>query len=242
MSKKLLVAKMCRILIFICVLINAGFLSVSCEISAPPKDMAAFFHELIGEWIGTVDQYTGKVKADTKYFHAVVKKTSADTYEAIFEYYRLDKKTQAPVKVGVTTMTNKITAEGTATNTINGKGEVFIDPETSKPESHSLTEILNMSPSGKLEGKGSGRISVSGIFLGAGKNGKVSNYTSTWSLQNGELSISERLKVTFRVLFFAKHYEIVDEFKAKKGSDIIGLMKTAGDGIRKDALNTSPNR
>ena len=83
-----------------------------------------------------------------------------------------------------------------------------------------------MSPSGSLEGQGSGAISVGGMPLGLGKNGKVSEYTSTWALHNGILTIRERLRVTFRILFLEKHYDIVDHFKAERVSHIMGLMQS----------------
>ncbi len=206
----------------------AASVSGYSQAPAPPKDIAGFFHEIIGEWIGTAEQYTGGIKADTRYFHAVAKQTGPDTYEAVFEYFRLDEKTHAPVQVGVTRMTTKITPEGTATNTIVGEGEVSLDPHTRKPEKNQLSEVLRMSPSGSLEGKGHGIISVGDTALGLGKNGKVSEYTSTWVLHDGVLSISERLRVTFRILFFARHYDIVDSFRAIRGSDVMSLMKSAG--------------
>lgn len=204
---------------------------IYCQTFESPKDIESFFHDIIGEWIGTVDQSTGDVKANTKYFHADIKQTSADTYKAVFEYYKLDPKSHLPVKVGMTEMTNKITSAGIATNTITGKGDVMIDVNTSKPEEHTLSEVLHMSPSGSLIGEGSGTISVSGLTLGAGKNGKVSDYTSIWVLKNDMLTITEQLSITFRVLFFSKHYDIVDVFKAKRGSDIEGLMKSAGNSL-----------
>jgi len=228
MYPQLSATRICHIaavaLIFIIVISVSGH----AQQAAPPTDVAGFFRETTGEWIGTVEQYTNGVKADTKYFHAVVRQTSPDTYEAVFDYYRIDKQTHAPVQVGVTNMTSKITPEGTAKNTITGKGDVFVDPNTLRHEEHTLSEILRMTPSGNLEGKGSGKISISGIALGAGKNGKVSNYTSTWALNNGIFTINEQLSVTFKALFFAKHYNIIYNFEGKRGSDIMGLMKSAG--------------
>lgn len=238
MKLQLSASHTCRAVAITLILIIATSVCGHAQPTTPPKDTAGFFFNIIGEWIGTVEQYTGGVKADTKYFHTVVKQTSPDTYDAVFEYYRLDKKTHAPVQIGATTMTNKIAADGTATNTITGKGDVFINPKTSKPEEHQLSEVLHMSPSGSLEGKGSGRISVSGIALGAGKNGKVSDYTSTWVLNNDVLKLEERLKVTFHVLFFEKHFDIVDKFEAKRGSDITGMMKSAGGNS--NATSTPP--
>lgn len=223
---RLSVPRIGRVAAIVLVLAIATSVAVYPQAPAPPRDIAGFFHQIIGEWIGTVEQYTDGVKADTKYFHAVVKQTSPDAYEAVFEYYRFDKKTHTPVQVGVTSMTTKITEEKIATNTITGRGDVFLDSKTSKPEEHQMSEVLRMSPSCSLEGKGSGKISVGGTVLGVGKNGEVSDYTSTWTLGNGVLSISERLRVTFRVLFFTRHYDIVYDFKAERGSDIMGLMKS----------------
>lgn len=220
------VTRICRVAAIAPILAIAISVAGYSQPSAPPGDIAGFFHEIIGDWIGTVEQYTNGTKVDTRYFHGVVKQTSPDTYETLFEYYRLDKKTHAPVQVGMTSMATRIAPEGTATNTITGKGDVFISPKASKPEEHQLSEVLRMSPSGSLEGKGSGKISVGGMVLGTGKNGKVTDYTSAWVLNNGALSITEQLRATFRVLFFAKHYDIVDDFKAKRGSDIMGLMNS----------------
>jgi hypothetical protein len=168
----------------------------------PPKDTEGFFHNLIGDWIGTANEYTGKIKAHTKYFHAVVRQTSPHTYEASFEYYEFDKQVGAPVQVGLTSITTHITPDGLATNTIAGQGNVFVDPKTTKHEKYQLSELLRMSLSGSLQGKGSGK-----IVLVPNRIGKVSDYTSTWRLDNGVLSISEHLEATFRVLFFARHYE-----------------------------------
>lgn len=207
------------------VLVMASPHTVFSQTSAPPKDTVSFFHGLSGEWIGTVDQYTGQVKADTKYFHAVIKQTSPNTYAAAFVYFRLDPRTHSPMQVGVADMTNILNPDGTVTNTMNGNGDVFIDPKTSKHEEHQLSEVLRMSASGGLEGRGSGKISVDGMAMGAGKNGKVSDYTSAWAMDNGALRISERLKATFRVLFFSKRYDIVDNFEARRGTDVAELMR-----------------
>jgi hypothetical protein len=235
MYLELSVTRLFHVAAIVLILVLSPSVAGYSQPSAPPKDIKSFFHEIIGDWIGTVEEYTDGVKADTKYFHAALKQTSSDTYEAVFDYYRLDKKTLAPVQIGATKMTNKITPNGTATNTITGKGEVFIDLKTLKPEEHTLSEVLHMSPSGNLEGEGSGKISVSGIILGAGKNGKVSAYTSTWVLKDGILNITEQLRVTFHILFFAKHSDIVDYFKGTRGSDIEGLMKRAGDNLNSNA-------
>ena len=54
------------------------------------NEVSGLIHQLIGDWIGTYEQLTDGKKADTKYFHAVIKQSSPDTYQTVFEYYRLD--------------------------------------------------------------------------------------------------------------------------------------------------------
>ncbi len=156
-----------------------------------PSEVRGIIHKLIGEWIGAYEQFTDGKKADTKYFHAVIKESGSDTYQTVFDYYRLDEKTGAPIKVGESTMTTVVASDGTATNNIIGKGQVLIDPRISKPEQHDLREVLRVSPSGGMQGSGSGRISVSGMAFGMGRNGKVNDYRSDWTVQNGTLKISQ---------------------------------------------------
>jgi hypothetical protein len=194
---------------------------------AQSGDVRGFIHNLVGEWIGNYDQFTGGKKADTKYFHAIIKQSGPDTYQTDFEYYRLEEHTGKPIKVGESIMTTTLASDGTATNNIVGKGDVRIDPKTSKPEQHDLSEVLRVSPTGGLQGSGSGRISVSGMTLGMGKNGKVTDYRSAWTMKNGALEISQELKVKFKVLLFSKSFVITAQFTGNRGSDITGLMKRA---------------
>jgi hypothetical protein len=201
--------------------------------SAPPASVASFLHSLVGEWVGTCVQSTDGKAAENKYFHAVIKQPGPDTYETVFEYYRLDPQTGAPLTVGAAIMTTKVAPDGTATNTITGSGQVLLDPKTSKPEQHDLSEVLRVSPSGGLEGTGSGTIKVSGMPLGAGKHGKVRDYHSTWSQSNGVLSLSQRLNVKFKVLFFSKSFAIIADYTARPGSDIVGLMKSAAADVNR---------
>jgi hypothetical protein len=187
----------------------------------------SFFRRLPGDWVGTVSQSTDGKAGSPKYFHSVTKQLSPDIYESVFTYYRLDDKTGDPVLVGVSGMATKIDTAGTATNRVTGKGDILVDVNTWKPETHDLTELLRTSPTGGLVGTGGGSISVTGMPLGLGKNGKVQGYTSTWSLSNDVLSISQRFKVGFRVFLFRKSYTVMVDYTANRGSDIIGLMKAA---------------
>lgn len=193
--------------------------------ASQPNPARDFVHSLVGEWVGVCEQSTDGKQADNKYFHATIKQSGPDTYQTAIEYYRRDEQTGAPVRVGESTMTTGLASDGTATNDITGQGQVMIDPKTSKPEQHDLSEVLTLSPSGGLQGTGSGRISVSGMAFGVGKNGKVDDYRSTWAIQDGALKISQELKVDFKVLFVRKSFVIAAQLTGSRGSDIAGLMK-----------------
>jgi len=211
------------VLLLIC-LVKPGNTSVD-QISTP-HTVKSFIHNLIGEWVGTYEQLTNGKKASTKYFHAVFKQTAPDTFQTIFEYYRLDDQTGAPIKVGESVMTTRETSDGTATNDIIGKGVVLIDPTTTKPEKHDLSEVLSVSTGG-LQGDGSGTISVSEMAFGMGRNGKVTDEHSDWTMQNSTLKIRQELKARFKILFFSKSFTITAEFIGNPGSDINALMRHA---------------
>ncbi len=195
--------------------------------ATPSSGIEAFFAALPGDWIGTVSQSTDGKFSDTKYFHVATKQLTPDIFETVFTYYRLDEKTGAPVLSGVSGMATKIDDSGLATNTLIGKGDIMVEPNSWKTETHEITELLRTAPAGGLEGTGSGKISVIGMPLNAGKNGKVKGYTSTWSVTDDVLSISQRFKVAFKVFLFSKSYTITADYTAKRGTDIVGLMKDA---------------
>ena len=190
-------------------------------------DIARVFESLPGDWVGTVLQSTDGKLGDKKYFHAVTKQLGSDTYETVFTYFRLDGTGGALVPAGVSSIETKIDAVGTATNCMTGKGDILVAVNSWKPESHEMTEVLRASPTGELQGTGSGSISVVGMPLGCGKNGKVQSYSSTWSVSNDVLKISQRFNVEFRLLLFCKSVLITADYTAKRGSDILGLMKAA---------------
>jgi hypothetical protein len=203
--------------------------SITADSTAQTKDIESFLHELVGEWIGKAERSTNGIQAATTYFHGVAAQVNPGIYQFTIKHFKLDKKTHALVRNGVMVMTMAINPDGTAKNSIRDSSEVFLNPSTSKPENTLLSEILRISPSGSLEGNGSGKISVQGTTLNAGKNGKVSEYTSEWKFDNGALSIKVQLKAMFHVLSFSKRYQIVNHFKAQRGNNIMSLTKQAGD-------------
>lgn len=196
---------------------NAGYSQPASQSSG----IESFFAKLPGDWVGTVSQSTDGKFADTKYFHAVVKQLSPDIFETVFTFYKLDKKTGAPVLAGLSGMETKIDTAGTATNILTGKGDLQVDAKTWKPETHEMTELLRTSPVGGLLGTGSGSITV------GGRNGEVQGYSSTWLLNNDVLKISQRFKVKFQVFVFSKSFTITADYTAIRGSDLIGFIRTA---------------
>jgi hypothetical protein len=196
-----------------------------CEERATPGNIRSFIGSLVGEWVGTYQETTDGVKDDSaKYFRTVVKQSSPDSYETVFEYYSHDAKIDAPLKVGSSTITTNIVSDRLAASNISGYGQALVDAGRLKPERHQLSEVLHILPSGDLQGTGRGTIAISGLPMGLGKNGKVTDYQCTWSLDNGVLKIKRQLKLKFKVLCLKKSCTIVSDFTARPGSDIAGLI------------------
>jgi hypothetical protein len=196
--------------------------------STQPQDINAFLQAMAGEWIGTFDQSTNEVKAPTKYFHAVARQTGPDSYETVFEYYTIDSKNQTPLDAGMSSMATTVSSDGIATNIITGQGDVLIDADTLKSEQHTFIDIVHMSSPDVLQGQGTGSISVGDTPSKPGKKGKVTNFSSTWSMSNGTLRITQQFEVKFKILFFSRTFKITMDHKVSKGSDIMGLIRSAG--------------
>lgn len=187
------------------------------------NDARAFFEKLIGEWIGTCEQSTDGERAENKYFHALVKQVDPNTFYSQFDYYRMDAETGKPIPTGESSITTTIDETGKVTNKITGKGIVMVEKEP-KPQEHELQEVLTPSDTGKMHGVGSGKLSVFGMPLGLGKNGKIRDAKSTWSLDNGVLTIDQTLVASFKVLLFNKKFSFDARYTATRGSDVAKLM------------------
>ena len=187
------------------------------------SSMRDFFCAIVGEWIGTCKQTTNAEQAETKYFHGVVEQLDPDTFESKFQYYRLDKETGDALSAGETTVITTLQPDGAATSKMTGKGEVLINNKP-KNQEHELTEVVKCVDDGRLEGEGSGVIRVSGMPLGLGKKGKVRKAESSWSLDNGVLTIYQSLNVRFSILFLKKSFDVTAHYTATRGSDVASLM------------------
>ncbi|HOM72499.1 MAG TPA: hypothetical protein PLP86_09655, partial [Armatimonadota bacterium] len=193
---------------------------------APGQDARSFFKSIVGSWIGTCEQSTDGEKAENKYFQAVIKQIDGNTFQGEFEYYRLDTKTGSVVPVGQSSFLTTIKPDGTVQNKITGKGTVLVNYKP-KDQKHDLSEVLTCIDGSSFQGKGTGTVSVSGMPLGLGKNGKVSDATSNWSLKNGVLSIDQNLKVGFKALFIKKSFKMTAHYTAKRGTNVASIIPKA---------------
>jgi hypothetical protein len=193
---------------------------------APSTDVSALYKTLVGDWIGVCEQSTDGQQAENKYFHACIKETGPDTYTSTFTYYRSDGATTTPIGIGDTTAVLTIQPDGTVKNEIEGSGSILVDKEP-KQQTHKLSEVLTTTSPMSMAGKLTGKISVSGLPFGLGKNGEVSDSKSTYALKDDVLTICQTLKIGFKVLVCKKSYTITANSTARRGSDVSALMKAA---------------
>jgi hypothetical protein len=208
-------------------LITASTAGLAQKTASPKGDAKLFFTRTVGEWIGTCEQSTDGEQADDKYLHAVVRQVDDTTFESVFDYYRLDKESGGPVSVGKSTMVTTFAPDGTAQNKITGDGHILVN-EKPRGQRHELLESLTAQGDGSasLHGSGKGSISVSGMPLGLGRNGKVDSMRSTWEFSDDVLTIHQDIKASFRALIFKKSFDVAAHFVARRGSDIASLLKT----------------
>jgi hypothetical protein len=204
--------------------LTLAFSAVSHAQPAGGNGVKGFFSNIVGEWIGTCQQSTDGKQADNKYFHMTKKQVDGSTFAGQLEYYRVDRKTGTPLHIGDSTVTTTVDGNGLAHSKILGKGTVLINETESKNEQHDFQEVVSAIGGYSLQGQGSGKISVAGMPLGVGKNGKVKDSKSAWSLSNGILSIRQTLNVGFKAFFVSKSFSIAANYTAKRGSDVFGLM------------------
>lgn len=227
------------------VVVAMAALIIAQAASAVANDARSFFSNITGEWIGTCQQSTNGKQADDKYFHAVVRQVDVNTFSSSFDYYRLDNNTGKPVPIGTSSIITTIGPNGAAQNRIQGKGMMMVDAKP-KQQQHDFKEVLNLASDG-LHGQGSGTLSVFGMPFGLGRNGKIKKATSSWSLNNGLLTINQSIQAGFRALFFSKNFDFVASYTARRGSDIASLITrppqvSSGSGaptVRPPTMNAS---
>lgn len=214
-----------RTLICVAVLVLGLSAISSAAMSAQSSANAtkSFFNSIAGEWIGTCKQSTDGQQAEDKYFHAVIQPSGSNSYRCNFEYYRADPNTGAPLAIGGSSAVISLNSDGTVKSVINGKGTILVN-KSPKNQSHQLNEVLTSNGGGGLQGQGTGTISVNGMPLGLGKNGKVRSSKSSWALNNGVLNIRQDFNIAFRALFITKSFSVSAQYIARKGQDVASLM------------------
>ena len=185
-----------------------------------------FAKRIAGEWVGVCEQSTDGQQAENKYFHAVIRRTSDDTLESKFSYYRADPGTGEPIPIGDTTSTTTIGDDGTVKSEMAGEGTIIVEKKPKK-EKHQFAETLTVRDSNSLDGRLTGKISVEGLPFGVGKNGQISDGCSTWTLDGDVLTINQTIKAGFRVLMFKKEFTVVANNRARRGSDVAALTKAS---------------
>jgi len=205
-------------------LIGMAVLSTCAFAQAAEKTAAQdFCSRIVGEWVGVCEQSTDGLQAENKYFSATIRQTGPNTLEGKFSYYKADPGTGAPVHVGDTTGLVTVGDDGTIKNEMSGEGSILVEKKP-KQEKHQLTEVLTMSGENAFTGRLSGKISVDGLPFGVGKNGQVSDGSSTWALEGDTLIINQTIKAGFRVLLFKKEFTITACNKAQRGTDVAALI------------------
>ena len=205
------------------------FFSAACQAQSSDSTKNGtklFFQKLVGEWIGTCEQNTDGQKAEDKYFHMLIEQVDENNFSGYLEYFRCDPKNGSPIPMGKSTIAVAIGSDGNATSSITGKGIVMVDKKP-KNQEHKLSDVLTCMDSGCLKGKGGGTISVDGMPFGVGKNGKIKNAESTWSIENGTFTMNQAITVGFKVLIFKKNVKFDARYTATHGTDVASLMQNA---------------
>lgn len=197
-------------------------LSPNCwaQSTTQTPSVRSFLSGLVGEWIGTCEQCTKNDKPDKQYFHAVLKQLDDGSFECKFQLFRQGDKGLS--LCGETSIVTSFDSKGSAVSKIKGTTEVMVSDKPTDSR-HELTETLTCTEGG-LQGKGSGRISVSGTPLGLGKNGQVKSSESVWSIKDGVLSIDQKMSVSFKAVIVTKKVDVQTHYTAKRGSDVKTLL------------------
>jgi len=219
--------RLCLVTAAVCLVLALVYSSVLAQpCGGPQGGLGAFLRQITGEWIGICEQTTDGEKAEDKFFHALVKQIDDTTFESCFEYYRVDRKTGQPIRAGGSTVVTTIGPDGEAKSRITGRGIVLVY-EKPKNQAHELLEVVRAAGASGLTSEGKGKIRVSGMPFGLGKNGRIANARSAWTLENGELTVHQTFRLGFRALVFTKHFNVVAHYTARRGSDVAGLINNS---------------
>lgn len=191
---------------------------------SPPGRAVDFYQKIVGDWVGTYEHTTDGEQAEDIYFKYSVKQADPNSFTGQFAYYRLNAAGDAE-SAGTATIQSTVQDDGTVKNVISGDGTILIENKL-KQQTYDLVETLSTSQCG-LSGDIGGKLSVSGLPLGLGKNGQVSSGSSAWSLDGDTLTIKQSIKAGFKILLFSKNYSLLASSTATRGTDLASIMKKA---------------
>lgn len=210
------------LLLLLVLVLAIVFSSVSwAQSTAQSPCMKSFLQGLCGEWIGKCEQVAEHEEPDVKYFHAVIKQHEDGSYQGAFEFFRQDGGSL--ISCGETSVVTTFGSDGMAVSKIKGSGKVKVSDKYND-QRHELTETLSYTEDGSLQSKGTGKINISGMPLGLGKNGRVKESQSVWSIRDGMLSIDQKMSVSFKALVITKTVEVKTRYTARRGSDVKVLL------------------
>jgi hypothetical protein len=211
------------IVILVLTAVKAG-LCVAENAGKKNADVRELMEGLVGEWVGTSEHFSDGKLTDRQYFRSVTKTISIDSYETRTTFYRLDKSSAAMKEVGSAKIISTVGSDGVVSTKTTGEGSFMVEGKAKKGE-HELIETIQVDADGQILGKGSGKISISGLLLGGGEKGRISQSRSIWSLKDGVCSVQQEMKVEFKVFCFCKNVNMKIIHTSRKGTDLEELLK-----------------
>jgi hypothetical protein len=178
-----------------------------------------FYARVLGDWVGSTVSRVNEDAPVTGYFHLVITRVDANTFREEYIFYRVLSDTGALERSGTQTFVTTIASDGTIQRSYRGSGTILIDGKPKKQSFEASGAVRSTGPD-HLEAEGQGKISVAGMPLNAGKNGKLLKATTTLSREEDTLSGATRFEASFRVLFFSKRYRIDIKLRGQRGDKV----------------------
>jgi hypothetical protein len=216
-------------------LVTAALLSAAAadSVQAPPAPGERFLTSLVGEWVGTAQQFIDDEAPATRYFHLVVRRRDPRTFETRIRYYRTHPETGALEQAGQERGTSTMEPDGTVRRQFEGTGTVLVNFRP-KPETHSAIGQARPTAAGGLEGDATGTIQVAGLPFGLGRRGKIERAREEWNVRSGVLTGRTSIVARFRALLVTRRFRVETVCRGERGSDVVALA--ARKGARRASL------
>jgi hypothetical protein len=186
-----------------------------------PQTPAAqqFYTHVLGQWVGTTVSRLDGAQPVTGYFHLLVTRVDDKTFREEYTFYRVHPKTGVLECSGTQTDLSTIVGDAVVHRTCKGSGTVLIDFKPKNQAFEADGEARFASPE-HLDAEVKGKISVDGMPLNLGKNGKLRKATASWSIEEGKLVGQTQVETSFRAFLFTKRYRIQTELRAQRGTSV----------------------